>query len=245
MPSPHGMTDPLVIFKLPALVAAMISMYINCTAPNPPPKKERDAKLSAWDRTATIVRSAIPVIIFSGSIPACEIAVILARHSDTRVASVILSTLCPHPSAPDKLNINPVFVAGTILLVGGATLRKVCYNTLGRYFTYQLAILKEHKLVTWGPYSVVRHPAYTAFFIACAGMLVTEFAPGGWLVESGVLDALWAKAVMTVWVAYAILVIIVVVKRIPMEDELMKKEFGEEWEKWSRKTPYALLPFVY
>ncbi|KAI9070312.1 ICMT-domain-containing protein [Trametes sanguinea] len=240
------MVDWLLILKVPSLIAAMVATYVTCTAPNPPPKREGDAKLSAWDPTATAAKLLVLVILFSASIPACEIVAILAKHSDTRVASAILSTLFPHHAATlNKLSVNPVFLVGTVLLVSGATLRKVCYNTLGRYFTYQLAILKDHRLVTWGPYSVVRHPSYTAFIIVCAGMLVTEFAPGGWLMESGVLDALWAKAVMATWVAYVTFVVIIVVKRVPIEDELMKKAFGEEWENWSRKTRYALLPYVY
>lgn len=33
--------------------------------------------------------------------------------------------------------------------------------------------------------------------------------------------------------------------RIPMEDAMLRKQFGQEWEEWARRVPYALIPGVY
>ena len=38
---------------------------------------------------------------------------------------------------------------------------------------------REHKLVTSGPYSVIRHSAYTGFALAVVGMLMSQMLPGG------------------------------------------------------------------
>ncbi|OSC99245.1 hypothetical protein PYCCODRAFT_1470329 [Trametes coccinea BRFM310] len=92
-------------------------------------------------------------------------------------------------------------------------------------------------LVIWGRYAIVRHPSHTGFYLATIGMLVTEFAPGGWLRESGVLETSWGKAMMAAWAANVSMVTLLVLRRIPKEDAMMKKEFGDEWENWSEEPP--------
>ena len=56
------------------------------------------------------------------------------------------------------------------------------------YNTYELGVLKGHRLVTGGPYAVVRHPAYTAFIVAVAGILCAQLGPGSYVLESGWLE---------------------------------------------------------
>ncbi|KAJ7923243.1 hypothetical protein B0H13DRAFT_1477462, partial [Mycena leptocephala] len=56
---------------------------------------------------------------------------------------------------------SPLVAIGTALIANGAILRLFCYRALGQYFTFKTAIARNHKLVTTGPYSIVRHPAYT------------------------------------------------------------------------------------
>ena len=34
-------------------------------------------------------------------------------------------------------------------------------------------------------------------------------------------------------------------KRARVEDEALRRAFGEEWEAWARRTPYSLIPYVY
>ncbi len=34
-------------------------------------------------------------------------------------------------------------------------------------------------------------------------------------------------------------------RRMPKEDEALKKEFPEEWANWAAKVPHKLLPGVY
>ena len=36
-----------------------------------------------------------------------------------------------------------------------------------------------------------------------------------------------------------------VLRRCKVEDGVLEQVFGEEWTIWARKTPYAVLPYVY
>ena len=172
---------------------------------------------------------------------------ILAKDAHTPTSSALLSALFKFagPSAVKQLSVHPAFVAGFSLQLAGAAIRKLCYNTLGRFFTFQLAVRKEHKLVTWGPYAVVRHPAYTGMFMSIIGMLTVQLAPGGWVAESGVLNTWLGKGVFGGWTAFLALMIVATVRRVSREDAVLRREFGEQWDEWKKRTPYALVPYVY
>ena len=125
-------------------------------------------------------------------------------------------------------------------------MRQVCYDTLGKFFTFQLAVFKGHKLVTSGPYSIVRHPSYTAFLIARAGLFVVQIFPGSYVYESGLLAIRWTAVVIAIWEVWILSIVFeIVVMRIPREDAVLRKEFGAEWEAWAKKTPFRLIPYVY
>ena len=32
--------------------------------------------------------------------------------------------------------------------------------------------------------------------------------------------------------------------RVPIEDLMLRTEFGDQWVSWAKKTPYAVIPFV-
>ena len=50
-------------------------------------------------------------------------------------------------------------VAGVVLFVVGLLLRWWAIITLGRFFTVDVTIEKDHELVERGPFRVVRHPS--------------------------------------------------------------------------------------
>ena len=43
----------------------------------------------------------------------------------------------------------------------------------------------------------------------------------------------------------ALLATALFVKRTQAEDEVLRKEFKDEWVQWSQKTPYRLVPYIY
>ncbi len=46
---------------------------------------------------------------------------------------------------------------------GGCLLRSWCFNTLKEYFTFNVTIQKDHKLITTGPYSLLIHPSVSVY----------------------------------------------------------------------------------
>jgi len=87
---------------------------------------------------------------------------------------------------------------------------------LGAYWSAQLQLRADHRLVTTGPYARVRHPLYTAMLgIAAAFALVT---------------AHW------VFVAFGILSIVGLFSRVPREEQMMLDEFGSEYAAYMQRT---------
>ncbi|MEN3185314.1 MAG: isoprenylcysteine carboxylmethyltransferase family protein [Atribacterota bacterium] len=64
---------------------------------------------------------------------------------------------------------NPVQQLGIGLMIAGVSLRLIAILTLGKYFTPDIAIAENHKLVRKGVYRLIRHPSYTGEFLAFGG----------------------------------------------------------------------------
>jgi protein-S-isoprenylcysteine O-methyltransferase Ste14 len=47
--------------------------------------------------------------------------------------------------------------------IGGASLRLWCFKCLQKFFTFNVTVKKDHKLITTGPYSLLVHPAVSIF----------------------------------------------------------------------------------
>lgn len=63
-------------------------------------------------------------------------------------------------------------IAGLLMTVLGYTLFLWSVLARGRYAT-SWDMPENHKLVTWGPYSYVRHPSYLAYTILFSGLFLT------------------------------------------------------------------------
>ena len=64
-------------------------------------------------------------------------------------------------------------LAGVFLFVAGLLLRWWAIITLGRFFTVDVTIEKDHELVERGPFQMVRHPSYTGVLLAFVGFALT------------------------------------------------------------------------
>jgi protein-S-isoprenylcysteine O-methyltransferase Ste14 len=106
---------------------------------------------------------------------------------------------------------------GVVLLLTGIMLLWQSHLHLGKSF-YSLVVSKEgHKLVTTGPYYWIRYPIYTAYLM--------NYLAGGLVASNWVLTL-----IPTTFFSLMIL------NRIPREEALLKKEFGQEYldlEKWT------------
>jgi protein-S-isoprenylcysteine O-methyltransferase Ste14 len=106
---------------------------------------------------------------------------------------------------------------GVGIVCTGLPLLLWVHHTLGRHWSRTLEIKTEHQLCRDGPYSRVRHPMYSVFFIFMTGVA---------LVSANVL--LLVSFVIFVTFMYAFL--------IPSEEKMMLEHFGEEYRKYMQRT---------
>ena len=74
-----------------------------------------------------------------------------------------------HPTA--------LFALGIALIPLGVGLRWYSIRVLGRYFTRDVAVSADQRVVERGPYRYLRHPSYTGTFVT---MLGVGLATGNW-----------------------------------------------------------------
>jgi len=111
-----------------------------------------------------------------------------------------------------------------VLAVASVWFCGAAVRTLGKQWSLAARVLEGHKLVTEGPYNVVRNPIYTGMF----GMLLASgFAVSHWL---GLSIAI---------VVFAIGTLI----RVRSEEKLLREAFGVEFDEYARKVP-AVIPFL-
>ena len=160
-----------------------------------------------------------------------------------------LHNVLPSPAQTPTVSdiyISPTLVCGTLLLHAGSWLRYLCYRTLGRHFTFQLSVQKDHQLITEGPYSFVRHPSYLGMALGTIGMVLAQlFSPGTWWVASGMWQTREGQMFGVYWITFSAYICWALLSRVPKEDLMMKMQFKEQWVSWSRKTPYAVIPYIW
>ena len=96
-------------------------------------------------------------------------------------------------------------------------------KTLGDNFSQDIAIKKEHHLVTNGPFKFIRHPQYLSQFLMDLG--------GAAATLSFILAPL------------ALIQIPFLFMRASMEDKLLEKHFGENFRSYKKKTG-MIIPFI-
>ena len=124
-------------------------------------------------------------------------------------------------------------------------MRLSCYRTLGRLFTYELSILKDHQLITSGLYSYVRHPSYLAYSIALVGLRSSHMTRGSWIVESGLLNTGIGRSLVGLWHSWALYLWSQVFTRAVKEDTYLREEFGQQWVEWQKRVPYRVFPGLF
>ena len=133
------------------------------------------------------------------------------------VAGNLATTILPHRHFVAAIG---VFVFGLGLL-----LRWIAIIQLGRFFTVNVAIAADHRLIESGPYRFVRHPSYTGSLLAFLGFALTL---GNWL------------SIPLVMVP----ITIVFLYRINVEERVLASALGDAYGSYSRRTK-RLLPLIY
>ncbi len=114
--------------------------------------------------------------------------------------------------------------AGLIFFAAGIALQTAAMWALRGYYTVRLGIQPSHRLVTSGPYRLVRHPGYLSYLLSLTGV--------GLAMSS------------LIGLGLAILVVPFIVWRIGYEEEMLLREFGEEYRAYQRRTR-RLIPGLY
>ena len=114
---------------------------------------------------------------------------------------------------------------GLVLFVCGLALRWYAIVYLGRFFTVNVAIAADHRVIDRGPYRYIRHPSYTGALMAFVGF---GFCFGNW----GSLAAVTLPPV----VAF--------MYRIRVEEAALSAALGEPYRDYMRRTK-RLIPALF
>jgi len=120
-----------------------------------------------------------------------------------------------------------VFVpyAGVALFAAGLAIRWYSIIHLGRFFTVNVAIAANHRLIDTGPYRYVRHPSYTGALMAFLGL--------GLCLDN--------------WLSLAVImvpVLLVFLWRMRVEEAALLQGLGDPYRDYMRRTK-RLIPAVY
>jgi protein-S-isoprenylcysteine O-methyltransferase Ste14 len=145
----------------------------------------------------------------------------------------------------DKLRMTPQATLGALLSLCGALIRLACYHWMGNNFTFDVAIRKHHKLITKGPYGVVRHPAYTGGLVVLMRSLMFHTSPGSFLKESELMNMGLGRISIGLLTIMVMIPLLLLRDRMQREDAALRSEFGKDWDEWVRRVPHWLLPGIY
>lgn len=112
-----------------------------------------------------------------------------------------------------------------IIFAAGLALRWWAIIVLGRFFTIDVQIAKDHELIERGPFRFVRHPSYTGVLLAFLGLGLS-------------LDN---------WVALLVLLVPITaafIHRMNVEEEALETALGKQYATYMRRTK-RLLPGIY
>jgi protein-S-isoprenylcysteine O-methyltransferase len=119
----------------------------------------------------------------------------------------------------------PFVALGVLVFVAGIVLRWYSIVYLGRFFTVDVAIARDHRLIDSGPYRHIRHPSYTGALLGLSGI-------GLCLCNAASLAAIVIPtAAVFVW-------------RMHVEEQALREGLGDVYRDYMRRTR-RLIPLVY
>jgi protein-S-isoprenylcysteine O-methyltransferase len=137
-------------------------------------------------------------------------------------AAVLAAQLLPQAGSALLVRAYPVGVA---VFAAGLALRWYSIVYLGRFFTVDVAIAEDHRVVDSGPYRFVRHPSYTGALLAFLGI---GMCIGNWV----------SLLAVTVPIGWAFM------RRIRVEEAALHAALGDSYAAYARRTK-RLVPLAY
>lgn len=174
-----------------------------------------------------------------------EIAAIIASNNDRSPISQKVLGAMLLTSNTNGLRVAPLSAIGAFLSLCGGAIRLACYRWMGKHFTFDVSIRDHHKLITTGPYGIVRHPGYTGALLNVLGLYCFHASPGSLLRVSELLNISSGRISVGLLAMVMLVPLPFMRHRMRMEDMALKREFGQDWEDWAKKVPYWLVPGLY
>ncbi len=127
-------------------------------------------------------------------------------------------------SAPISFN-NNLNLIGLIIITIGIIIRVISIKQLGRFFTVNVTIRKDHQLIQNGFYNYIRHPSYTGSLLSFLGF---GFSLNNWL------------SLILVFMP----ILLSFIHRMNIEEKVLTEQFGKEYSDYIKRTK-RLIPFLY
>ena len=140
----------------------------------------------------------------------------------TQLAAILESAYLRYPRSVEW---DVVAIIAVVIMALGLSLRTWAVVTLGDLFTMHIAVRSDHTIIRRGPYRIVRHPSYLGAFIMYTATAVF-------------LHAWYSVA------AAAVILPIAFLRRMAREEEMLKAEFGAEYEAYSLQVS-RIIPGVW
>jgi len=114
---------------------------------------------------------------------------------------------------------------GLVIIFAGIIFRFIAIKQLGKFFTVDVTIREDHKLLQVGIYKYLRHPSYSGSLLSFIGF---GFAMNSWL---------------SLLIAF-LPVFFAIINRINIEEKVLVESFGGQYLDYKKKTK-RLIPFIY
>jgi protein-S-isoprenylcysteine O-methyltransferase Ste14 len=118
-----------------------------------------------------------------------------------------------------------ISLIGLVLIVLGLIVRWTAILTLKKYFTVDVSIQSNHKIIDKGIYKFIRHPAYAGSLLSFLGL--------------GLAFSNWVSTLVIFMP-----VLIAFIYRIRVEEKALIQAFGGEYINYSKVTK-RLIPMIY
>ena len=115
--------------------------------------------------------------------------------------------------------------AGVVLFVAGLILRWWAIITLGRFFTVDVTIEKDHEVVERGQFRIVRHPSYSGVLLAFVGLALS----------------------LRNWAALLVILLPIgaaFIHRMNVEEDALSRALGPRYGEYMKRTK-RLVPLLY
>lgn len=144
----------------------------------------------------------------------------------TILSSLVLANVALSLVPQARYPLHTAVVAfGVVIYAAGLLLRWTSILWLGKFFTVQVAIAADHRVIDTGPYRFIRHPSYTGALVAFLGLAICT---------GNALSVL----LMVIPVTWAFM------RRIALEEAVLREALGDDYIAYSKRTK-RLVPFVY